>query len=72
MDKPSIEKKIAKLAEQQGKTAEQVSAEIESGIDVLMASDDPEINLLRAVMIPHKGRITPDEYLQLVAIMKSD
>ena len=69
MNKPGIGKKIAKLAEQQGKTTEQVSAEIESGIDVLMASDDPEINLLRAVMIPHKGRITPEEYLQLMSIM---
>ena len=69
MDHSSVEKKIAMIAERQGKTSEQVRAEIEDAIDVLMASDDPEINLLRAVMIPHKGRITIDEYLQLEAIM---
>ena len=69
MDHSSVEKKIAMIAERQGKTSEQVRAEIEDAIDVLMASDDPEINLLRDVMIPHKGRITTDEYLQLEAIM---
>ena len=69
MDHSSVEKKIAMIAERQGKTSEQVRAEIEDAIDVLMVSDDPEINLLRSVMIPHKGRITIDEYLQLEAIM---
>ena len=69
MDKPSTEQKIAMLADQQGKTVEQVNVEIEDAIDAIMASDNPEINLLRAVMIPHKGRITPEEYLQLTDIM---
>ena len=69
MDNSSVEKKIATIAERKGKTPEQVCAEIEDAIDVLMVSDDPEINLLRDVMIPHKGRITIDEYLQLEAIM---
>jgi len=60
---------VAELAHRQGKSVEDVRSEIETGIDAIMNSDNPEIQLLRDVMLSHKNKMTIPEYLELVAVL---
>ena len=70
MEKDTIDI-IAEIAKQQKKTPEQVTAELEAGIDEMMNSENPEVNLMRAIMIPHKKRLSIKEYLQLSELLKN-
>jgi len=60
---------IVELARRQGKSVEDMRSEIDAGIDAIMNSDNPEIQLLRDVMLSHKNKMTIPEYLELVAVM---
>ena len=60
---------IVELARRQGKSVEDMRSEIDAGIDAIMNSDNPEIQLLRDVMLSQKNKMTIPEYLELVAVM---